>query len=318
MARVGVSWWRTDHPRLPSALVTDNDPSFPIETSTIRLGTFEAEIPSNAGPRILGYRRVGGTSPFADLPFETIDHPAAGRYHFLGGHRLWRAPEQPAITYEPDDVDVEVTPSADGFEIAGQPDRDGIVKHITVTSRDKYTIVDHSLENRGKHTLLSAPWAITQLAPGGTAYLPTRSEPLDADALLPNRSLVLWPYTELTAPEIAFHDEWITVHASPRQQKLKLGLANRQGWLAYHFDNSVFVKWSHTHREEAHYVDMGASAQCYRDSRFLELETIGSRASLAKRERVTHREVWTIIDLGERHIHEVISGLPVVPDGLVL
>ncbi|MGI9642966.1 MAG: hypothetical protein ACR2N9_09295, partial [Acidimicrobiia bacterium] len=72
------------------------------------------------------------------------------------------------------------------------------------------------------------------------------------------------------------------------------------------------------HRDEAYYVDLGASAQCYRDHRFLELETVGSRASLAKRERVTHREVWTIIDLGDRHVHDVIRDLPIEPDGLVV
>lgn len=295
-----------------------NSDSPPIETSTVRLGAFEAEVVTNAGPRILGYRRVGGSSPFASLPGELIDHQAGGLYRFLGGHRLWRAPEDPSITYEPDDGDVDVDETADGFEIVGQPDREGVAKHLTVTIRGEYTIVDHSLENRGKKTRLSSPWAITQLVPGGTAYLPTGAEAVDRDGLLPNRSLVLWPYTDLTAPEITFDREWLTVHASDRDQKLKLGIANRRGWLAYHFDNSVFIKWAHAHRDEAYYVDMGASAQCYRDPRFLELETLGSRASLAKRERVTHREVWTIIDLGERHIHEVIRSLPIEPDGLVV
>ena len=298
--------------------VTDIDSPTSIETSSVRLGAFEAEVVTNAGPRILGYRRSGEPSPFAVLPDLAIDHPAAGHYRFLGGHRLWRAPENPAVTYEPDDTAVDVSETSDGFEIVGEPDRDGIVKHLTVTIRGEYTVVDHSLENRSKETLLTAPWAITQLVPGGTAYLPTHADSIDSEALLPNRSLVLWPYTELNAPEITFHDAWMTVHASDRQEKLKIGIANRGGWLAYHFDNSVFVKWAHTHRDEAYYVDMGASAQCYRDDRFLELETLGSRASLAKRERVTHREVWTIIDLDDRHIHDVIAGLPAEPDGLVV
>lgn len=300
-----------------SFFVTHSAPPPSIETSTVRLGAFEAEVVTNAGPRILGYRRAGESSPFAVLPDDGIDHPT-GRYRFIGGHRLWRAPEDPDVTYEPDDVDVDVGETSDGFEVVGQPDGDGIVKHLTVTIRGEYTVVDHSLENRGKEQRLAAPWAITQLAPGGTAYLPTTANPVDADGVLPNRSLILWPYTELTAPEITFHESFMTIHASDREGKLKLGLANRQGWLAYHFDNSLFVKWAHAHRDEAYYVDLGASAQCYRDHRFLELETVGSRASLAKRERVTHREVWTIIDIGDRHVHDVIRGLPIEPDGLVV
>ena len=288
------------------------------ESATIPLGSFEISVAIDAGPRILGYRRKGGVSPFAELPDASIALGDGRKYRFLGGHRLWRAPETPLVTYEPDHHPIDLDDGGAAIEISGPRDRNGIAKRITVTQRGDYTIVDHALENRGDDVVLTAPWAITQLRPGGFAYLPTSAPPVDSDGVLPNRSIVLWPYTDLSAPEIQFTPSAVMIHASQRQVKMKLGMANRSGWLAYHIGDDLFVKWSHLHLDEGFYVDLGASIQCYRDGRFLELETLGSRAQLTRGERITHREVWTITPLGGRPPDETLSRLPVAPDGIVL
>ena len=290
----------------------------PPESASIPLGSFEITVATDAGPRILGYRRKGGVSPFAELPDASLALGDGRKYRFLGGHRLWRAPEIPQVTYEPDNHPVQLDDSGPGVELTGPRDRNGISKRITLTQRGDYTIVDHALENRGEDIVLTAPWAITQLRPGGFAYLPTGAPPADSDGVAPNRSIVLWPYTDLSSPEIQFTRDAIMIHASVRPGEMKLGLANRGGWLAYHADDDLFVKWSHIHRDEGFYVDLGASVQCYRDDRFLELETLGSRAQLARGERITHREVWTIIRLNGQPPDGVLSELPVAPDGIVL
>jgi hypothetical protein len=259
-----------------------------------------------------------GSSPFAELPGEGIDHAEAGTFHFLGGHRLWRAPEIPAVTYLPDDGPITIEESGGVFEMVGQRDVNGIVKRLSVSQRGAFTIVDHVLENHGDAALLAAPWAITQLAPGGFAYIPISTEPIDPDGVLPNRQLVIWPYTDLSAPEIQFTEDKIMVHSSVRRSKMKVGLANTRGWLAYHFGDELFVKWSHVRRDEAFYVDLGASVQCYRDERFLELETLGSRAQLGTGEHVTHREVWTLLPLDGATADDVLDELPTAPEGIVL
>ncbi|MDJ0790789.1 MAG: hypothetical protein QNJ71_02735 [Acidimicrobiia bacterium] len=288
------------------------------ETATIPLGSYEFTIATNAGPRVLGYRRKQGVNPFAELPNDVIPLQDGRKYRFLGGHRLWRAPEIPAVTYEPDDRPVKIDDSSRDIDISGPADRNGIAKRITVSQRGNYSIVDHALENHGQDTVLSAPWAITQLKPGGFAYLPLAAEPSDPDAVQPNRLLVLWPYTDLSAPEIQFTERLIMVHGSERNARLKVGVANTQGWVAYHYGDELFVIWSHVNRAEGYYVDHGASVQCYRDGRFLELETLGSRAQLAPGERVTHREVWTLIDLGGQPPDDVLADLPETPDGIFL
>ena len=52
----------------------------------------------------MSLRRDNGPELFAQLGEDVvIDHPGSGIYRFHGGHRLWAAPEVPAITYASDD-----------------------------------------------------------------------------------------------------------------------------------------------------------------------------------------------------------------------
>ncbi len=87
-----------------------------------------------AGPRILRYRRPGGPNVFAALEDEAIEHPAIGEFRFLGGHRLWRAPELPALTYQRDhNIALSVTERDDGFTLVGVPETDGLTKTIRLS-----------------------------------------------------------------------------------------------------------------------------------------------------------------------------------------
>ena len=285
-----------------------------IEMQTMDLGPVEVSFAVNAGPRILGYARHGGPQLFASLPHEVIEHPAIGTYRFLGGHRLWRAPEVPAITYEQDEDPVDVTVVDGGFEIVGPLGAEAIVKAISVTQHDRFTIVDHDLRNEGWTPVRCAPWAITQLVPGGTAYLPQQRGPADEDGVLPNRHIVLWPYTDLSMTEVTISQERVTVLASDRRSKSKVGLPNRLGWIAYAFDDELFIKWSALHRDSELYVDRGVSVECYRDERFIELETLGPLITLQPGKRTVHREVWMLRKAAADSVSEVLDALPVEPE----
>jgi len=270
------------------------------------------EVALDAGPRILGFARRGGPQLFATLPDAVIDHPAVGPFRFLGGHRLWRAPEEPVVTYAPDDQPVWISELDGGLEVVGQPDSDGVTKTITAVASGDFLIVDHELRNEGPARVRCAPWAITQLAPGGTAHLPQARDAIDADGVLPNRTLVLWPYTDLADQSIRFTRSQVLVAGSGR--KAKIGLSNRRGWTAYHNDEELFVKWSPLHRDGDHYVDHGASVQCYRDDRFVELESLGPLAVLAPGEETSHREVWSLLPTAIAGLEDVLESLPPVPE----
>lgn len=296
--------------------MTDVEASGALETTTIGLGPVSLTLAVNAGPRVLAYARDGGPNLFASLPDDVIEHPAIGTYRFLGGHRLWRAPEVPAVSYASDDQPVTITETDAGVEIVAPSDGDGVVKAIALSQHGEFTVVDHELRNEGWTPVRSAPWAITQLAPGGTAYLPQRREPVDDDGVLPNRHLVLWPYTDLSSPEITVHQEVVTVEGSDRPAKGKIGISNRRGWIAYAHGSELFVKWSALHRDGDVYVDFGASIQCYRDERFLETETLGPLVTLQPGKRAVHREVWLLREVPDGALGETLESLPVVLEGL--
>lgn len=282
-----------------------------VDTLEVTLGPVVLTVAAQAGPRILGHARSGRVSPFADLPDATLGDPVAGTYHLLGGHRLWRAPEVPAVTYQPDDHGVRVDMTGDAVELVGPADRDGVVKRLVVRQRGDVTVVDHTLHNQGPDPVRTAAWAITQLAPGGTAILPVPAG--DPSGRLPDRHLVLWPYTDLGDPEVRFAGDTIRVEGSSRPAAFKVGFANRRGWLAYHHGEQLFVKWGPLHDEEDDHVDLGSTAECYRDDRFLELETVGPLTTIQPGETLHHREGWTVLDVEEGALERVLATLPVRP-----
>lgn len=251
-------------------------------------------VTQNAGPRIIGLQLPGGRNLFAEIPHRNTTTPSGSVYQFRGGHRLWYAPENFEQTYLPDDAAVTITSIPNGVQTTQAVEAGtGIEKQMRIVLPDSTptVIIDHTLINReGRSAVELAPWAITQLRTGGFAILPQST---DDTGLLPNRQFVLWPYTRINSPQLQLGDEFIFVHATMQDEKLKLGWANREGWLGYWIDNTLFVKQAQ-YQESAAYYDFGSSSECYCDDDFLELETLGPRTMLAPGATVTHREVWRV------------------------
>jgi hypothetical protein len=250
----------------------------------------------SVGPRILSLKASAGENLFAVLPQATLDCPGAGLFHFYGGHRLWCAPEDPCTTYQPDDRPVRFEPIEDGVRLIqdAQP-RAPLEKtlEIRLASGSPKVLVRHVLANRGADSHCLAPWAITQFRPGGVAVLPQATRWADNKLVLPNRSIALWPYTDLKSGFIDLGNEAILVHATMKEGMLKIGFPNPAGWMAYWIDDSLFVKRAAFH-PGAEYLDLGSSSECYCDPRFLELETLGPAVQLHPGSSVEHVEAWTV------------------------
>jgi hypothetical protein len=256
----------------------------------------ELLVTQSAGPRIIRLSWLGGENLLAELPELCLDCPGAGALHLWGGHRLWHAPEIRRRTYLPDDQPVRVVEIDNGVEVI-QPTEapTGIQKSLRVTLPDQSAtvVIDHILKNEGMWAVELAPWAITQLKPGGTAILPQRSGLADADGLLPHRSLALWPYTDINSPHIRWGNNFIFIQATMTEKALKIGWPNPAGWLAYHLDQTLLVKQA-LYQPEAEYVDFGSSSECYCCADFIELETLGPLTKLAPGQTLTHRETWRL------------------------
>jgi len=267
-----------------------------LDCVQVKNGALSLWITHAVGPRIIGLSVGAGSNLLAVLPDATTITPTGKLYRFHGGHRLWRGPEDLELTYVPDDKPVTVSNvSAFGLAFAQPPEQlSGIQKRMTVTLPDDTAtvVIDHEISNQGNELAELAPWAITQLRPGGFGILPMSQA---ATGLLPNRRLTLWPYTQMNSSHIEWGDRYVFVHANMLDNKLKIGWANPDGWLGYWIDDILFVKQA-AFQDGADYVDYGSSTECYCDPRFLELETLGPRTTLEPGESVSHRETWRLFE----------------------
>ena len=250
------------------------------------------------GPRILGFAITGKESLLAILPDQKFVHSNGDVYYFRGGHRLWYAPEAFNTTYIPDNQPVNIRLEGDTLLIEKPADvLTGIQKTLLISlPHDKPEAkIDHQLSNIGENPFTLAPWAITQLKPGGFAILPQNTGNADSDGLLPNRKIVFWPYTKLNSPSLQMGDKFIFVQANMEQGAIKIGYPNPKGWLAYQFQDTLFIKKSE-YFPQAEYYDLGSSSECYCNPDFLELETLGPKMVLEPGQMTSHKEEWTLFD----------------------
>jgi hypothetical protein len=257
----------------------------------------------------------GGGNILADLPDARLECPGVGHFTFWGGHRLWHAPEVPPRTYIPDDDPVKVIEVEHGVQAVQEVEEStGFQKSMRVRLPDEHVVViDHEISNQGLEAVECAPWAITQLQPGGIAILPLMAGSVDPAGVLPNRSLVLWPYTDINSAYLRWGNHYSFVLAELKEGALKVGFPNPRGWLAYYLDDLLFIKRAEYNKNEQYY-DHRSSSQCYCNLDFLELETLGPRAHLHPGESVSHREVWEIhkVDVSEwteETMQDVAEGL---------
>ncbi|WP_374687124.1 hypothetical protein [Promineifilum sp.] len=249
---------------------------------------------AHAGPRIV--RLIPhklGQNLLAEVPEAQLPSPY-GPFHLWGGHRLWHAPETAARTYVPDDGGLQVETRTGGARLTCDEPHTGMRKELVIALHPQAAQVrlTHRLTNLGLWAVELAPWAITQLRTGGEAILPTPGQ-LDAEGLLPNRLLVLWPYSRWDDPRLRLTEEAIEVAARPLAQPFKVGYMNHAGHVEYRYQGVTFRKRFDPQPDRPH-VDFGCNVEVYTSDKFLELETLGPLVRLEPGEVVEHVEVWEV------------------------
>lgn len=255
----------------------------------------ELDCLATAGPRIVRLKYKGSPNLFAEVPEISIPTPY-GDYHYLGGHRLWHAPEAMPRSYIPDDDGLVTSELPDGLILDGKTESaSGIHKRIEVRldpHQPKVTLT-HTLINEGLWEVEPSPWALTMFRLGGTAIVPTRAKGSKADELLPDRHFSLWSYSQINDPRLHFEDEFILVKAKPDLPPFKIGTLNPLGWMAYWIDGVLFRKTFDAHIGLAH-PDYGCNAEIYCDSHFIELESLAPLSKLAPGASVHFSETWEL------------------------
>ena len=264
-------------------------------------GSLELWMTTSTGPRVLGLSAYGGENMLAVLPDATIENPGQDTFYLRGGHRLWYAPEKPETTYIQDNQPVEVIEVESGVELVQPVDQPtGVQKSIKIVlSESKAEVkLSHCLTNTGDTPIDLAPWAITQLRIGGVGIFPQQTSLDDSHGLLPNRHIVLWPYTKINSPYIHWGDEAIFIEANVTESMLKIGFPNPAGWMGYALEGALFVKRA-KYDFGATYLDRQASSQSYCCEKFIELETLGPYVTLQQGEMTLHKETWEVYAAGE-------------------
>lgn len=240
------------------------------------------------GPRIIGlYINGVEGNLFAVTPDAHWPTPH-GEYYLHGGHRLWTAPEDPFYTCP--DGTITITREENRVTLAGGVDPSGLEKEISFRLEENRVALTHRVTWHGSQPIELAPWAITQVRLGGMAILPQSS--IDT-GLLPNRNLVIWPYSHLKDQRLDLYDDWILVRGRPDKEALKVGNYNPYGWIAYALENVLFTKRFSTSPVHRH-PDMGCNVECYVRDTNLELETLGFLTHLEHQESIVHEETWEV------------------------
>ena len=257
-----------------------------LENDSLRL-----LVTRSVGPRIISFGFQGEENLFAELPNFVTECPGTGIFHFYGGHRLWHAPEEPARTYLPDDLPVEISPLDHGLLVTQRTEpQTGLQKSIEIhITGERQVVLTHRIHNHGLWDVLCAPWAITQFKTGGTAIFPQIRKDT---GVLPNRTLALWPYTDMTHPNVIWGSNYILVHAN-MTSPFKIGFPNPRGWQAYWLNGALFVKHA-DYDPQAEYYDFGSSSESYCNNQFLELETLAPMRTIPPGGTAEHVETWDL------------------------
>jgi len=246
--------------------------------------------------RIVRLTPTGKPNLFADLGKESISTPY-GDFYFRGGHRLWHAPEAFPRSYVPDNEGAIVDQIENGVRLrqpAGTWSQIAKTIEVVLHPDAPEISVKHKLRNEGTTLVDLAPWALTMMRLGGTAIVPQATGNVDEAGLLPNRNLVLWPYTQVNDPRIALRDDFILVRADVKVPALKLGCLSPQGWIGYWVEGNFFVKRFNQPQPAIAYPDHGCNVEIYCNDKFIELETLGPLINLEPGATVSHTEVWEI------------------------
>jgi len=259
-------------------------------------GEIEAIVTGDVGPRIIRFAFLGGQNLFKEFS-DQLGKSGEEKFQLRGGHRVWKAPEDPLATWAPDNVPVEIQITLTGI-IAREPVEPltKLQKEIELRMAESGArmMVINRITNRGLFPLRFSAWALTMMAPGGVAvsgFPPRGKHPINLEATNP---LVMWAYTNLADPRWKFTKKYLTLRQDPTNADAqKLGMFNADTWAAYLLNGEAFLKRTKAELAKT-YPDFGCSFETFTNNEFLEIETLGPMTDLQPGQTVEHAEHWAL------------------------
>ena len=257
-------------------------------------GAVEIIVTSDVGPRIIRYGFAGGRNVFVEFPHQ-LGQSGESWWVMRGGHRIWAAPEVIPDTYALDNGPVSAAVK-DGQISLLQPvePETGLQKELTVELTADGARVTHRILNAGEKTRQLAPWAVSQMAPGGIGIATFPPRGCHEECLQPTNPLVMWAYTNFADKRWLFTNRYLILKQdSAEQSPQKAGLFNPNTRAAYLLGDELFIKRSQA-KPKVPYADFQSSFQIFVNGDFLELETLGPLVDLLPGFSATHVEDWSL------------------------
>ncbi|MBE6671156.1 MAG: hypothetical protein E7593_03025 [Ruminococcaceae bacterium] len=267
----------------------------------------EAYVTLDVGPRIIGFNVIGGENMmFVDeKEIGTVDvssrYGEGKEWRTFGGHRMWLSPEDRPITYYPDcePIEHEVVNENGKAVCTFIPPVQKVndVQHkLVITMEDGSTkmTVDHYLTNKGSETIRRGIWGITVTDKEGIAVV---RHPERNTNLLPNRQVVLWPYTKMNDDRLLFGEDYIAVQQDPdmNQVPAKIGYTNYEGKIyCFNHGQAMNIEFESDY-EKGEYPDFNVCCEIYTNRKILEIESLGHLHDVEPEGTISHREVWEVV-----------------------
>lgn len=264
----------------------------------ITSGNFRIIVTTDVGPRIIGGFVGKNPNNIFNVDKKLAGKTGGDQWVNYGGHRLWHAPEEKTRSYMPDNFPVQVVKLGDdGVSfVMEEPEATGITKTIDIFPMGKNTFrIEHGIENNGLWPIECAPWALSVMAPGGTAIVPQNTE---KEGLLPSKFIAVWPYTNMSDKRITWGDRFIMVKQDPSKKlkPIKIGVNCEEGWIAYVNNNIAFTKCVDYYDDEM-YPDNNCNVEVYTCPQMLEAETLGPLCVLQPGDKIIHTEEWDAFEV---------------------
>jgi hypothetical protein len=270
----------------------------------------ELLITLDVGPRIISYRHQSGLNLFKTFD-DQLGKSGEPDWQIRGGHRLWIAPETTS-SYFPDNHPVSFSLIGENHVRLRTPTeaQSGIEKELEIFLDEKTSrvTINHSMTAARPSISDIALWGLTAFKPGGKAVIPMPPKNLHPNDLsitekksgndaalnlLPNRSISLWAYTDLSDPRFKWHKDRLEINQHVNTASTKLGFLHQMKTAHYEVDGYSFSK-TIDYRQDATYPDGNCNLEIFTDGTMLELESLSPLVALKKDEKIIHTESWSL------------------------
>ncbi|MFZ0709675.1 MAG: hypothetical protein WAM53_06510 [Terrimicrobiaceae bacterium] len=273
--------------------------------NTLRLANDDVEllVTTDVGPRILVYKTPLGENVLKTFD-EQLGFSGEQEWRIRGGHRLWLAPEDEMLSYH-----IDNGPAVwryDNFSgevvvesVQERPYRVRKMLGILSAAQGSRVSLRHTVVNESDQTVTLAIWALTVMQPEGLEVIPQPPLGEHPRDLLPNRNVVLWPYTDMADPRLTLGTRFWLLRQAADYPPIKIGLAHRERWIAYVLSDTLFLKTFDQDPSWA-YPDGGCNFETFTNTEMLEIESLGPLVTLRPGETTNHNESWHLFPLTEQ------------------